>query len=466
MLKRYHQTVGITFRAVDACVIATVWILSYWGRFYLPVIQVTKGFPAFAKYAALTPLIVILWQVVFSSAKLYQSQRMLRRTHEAFAVLRAHGVAMVFFIALTYLFAEYQYSRGVMIYFGILGGFALLTLRLGVRNFLRSIRRKGYNIRHAIIIGEGAAVETLIWKLKRFPEIGIIVQGVIAPSDFSGAQMQGAPVLGNFDKIAEILAAKKPDQILISLPRRHANELDSILRRLRDETVELQLVPDIQDYVTLGCAIEDFDGMPIVKLNDSPLDGVGAVLKRITDFFLGAIGMLVISPILIGVALLVKLTSIGPIFYAQERCGLDGRPFRMWKFRSMRVDAEDATGAVWARKNDDRRTPIGTFLRSTSIDELPQLWNVVRGEMSLVGPRPERPVFVDKFRGEVPHYMLRHKVKSGITGWAQVNGWRGDTSLEQRIECDLYYIRNWSYSLDLKILWMTVWKGFVNKNAY
>ncbi|MBS1963623.1 MAG: undecaprenyl-phosphate glucose phosphotransferase [Bdellovibrionales bacterium] len=466
MLKRYHQTVGITFRAVDACVIAGVWILSYWGRFYLPVIEVTKGFPAFAKYAALTPLIVILWQIVFSSAKLYQSQRMLRRTHEAFLVLRAHSFAMLLFISLTFLFAEYQYSRGVMLYFGCLGAVALLTLRLGVRNFLRSIRRKGYNLRHALIVGEGPAVETLIWKLKKFPEIGIAVLGVVAPPESNATEVQGAPVLGRFADLPRILGTKKPDQILIALPRRHADDLDSILNQLKDETVEIQLVPDIQDYVTLGCAVEDFDGMPIVKLNDSPLDGIGAALKRITDFVLGTLGLLFLFPVLAFVAILVKLTSRGPIFYAQERCGLDGRSFRMWKFRSMRVDAEEKTGAVWAKKDDDRRTPIGTFLRATSIDELPQLWNVVRGEMSLVGPRPERPVFVDKFRGEVPHYMLRHKVKAGITGWAQVNGWRGDTSLEQRIECDLYYIRNWSYTLDLKILWMTVWKGFVNKNAY
>ncbi len=466
MLKRYHQTVGITFRAVDACVIAGVWLFSYWARFHLPIIRVTKGFPEFSKYAALTPLIVILWQVIFSSAKLYASQRMLRRTHEAFLVLRAHATAMLVFISLTFLFSEFQYSRGVMIFFGALGGIALLVLRLAVRNFLRSVRKKGYNRRHAILIGEGSAVETLIWKLKRFPEIGIAVQGVIAPPDFQAMTIQGSPVLGTFAKIAEILHEKKPDQILISLPRRHAGELDAILHALRDQTVDIQLVPDIQDYVTLGCAIEDFDGMPIVKLNDSPLDGIGALLKRLTDLVLGGLGMILISPLLIFVALLVKLTSRGPVFYAQERCGLDGRSFKMWKFRSMRIDAEESTGAVWAKKDDDRRTPIGAFLRATSIDELPQLWNVVRGEMSLVGPRPERPVFVDKFRGEVPHYMLRHKVKAGITGWAQVNGWRGDTSLEQRIECDLYYIRNWSYSLDLKILWMTLWKGFVNKNAY
>jgi Undecaprenyl-phosphate glucose phosphotransferase len=466
MLKRYHQTVGLAFRAIDACVIAAAWILSYWLRFTLPVIEVTKGFPKFSTYAALTPLIVILWQMVFSSARLYQSQRMLRRTHEAFLVLRAHCFAMLLFISLTYLFSEYKYSRGVMLYFGILGGFALVALRLAVRNTLRNLRRKGYNLRFAIVIGEGPAVETLIWKLKRFPEIGIQVYGVIGPRDLAIASLQGAPILGDYSRILEIIRTRRPDQVLIALPRRHSNELDAILKSLKDEPVDIQLVPDIHDYVTLGCAIEDFDGLPIVRLNDSPLDGIGSMVKRSTDFILAAIGLFILSPVMVLLAILVKATSKGPIFYGQERCGLDGRSFFMWKFRSMQEDAEEETGAVWAKHGDHRRTPIGSFLRETSLDELPQLWNVLRGEMSLVGPRPERPVFVQKFRGEIPHYMLRHKVKAGITGWAQVNGWRGDTSLERRIECDLYYIRNWSYLLDLKILLLTVWKGFVNKNAY
>lgn len=466
MLKRYHQTIGILNRAVDACVIIAAWLGAYWLRFYLPLIEVTKGFPEFSQYAALTPLIVILWQVVFSSARLYQSQRMLRRTHEAIQVLKAHGFAMLLFIALTYLFAEYRYSRGVMLYFGVFGGLALMILRLSVRNILRSMRRKGYNTRNALIIGEGPAVETLIWKLKRFPEIGILVNGVVVPPDSEKKDIQGAPVLGVFFEIPTILKSYKPDQILISLPRRHAAELDQILKLLKDETSDIQLVPDIHDYVTLGCAVEDFDGLPIVRLNDSPLDGLGSWVKRMTDFIFVLTGLILISPILVVIAALIKITSKGPIFYGQERCGLDGNSFQMWKFRSMFADAETETGAVWAKKGDVRRTPVGTFLRATSLDELPQLWNVLKGEMSLVGPRPERPVFVQQFRGEIPHYMLRHKVKAGITGWAQVNGWRGDTSLEQRIECDLYYIRNWSYSLDLKILWMTLWKGFVNKNAY
>jgi exopolysaccharide biosynthesis polyprenyl glycosylphosphotransferase len=181
---------------------------------------------------------------------------------------------------------------------------------------------------------------------------------------------------------------------------------------------------------------------------------------------LSALALVVLSPLLFLIAALVKLTSPGPVLYSQERMGLDGRSFRMWKFRSMRVDAEARTGAVWAQASDGRRTAFGTFLRKTSLDELPQLWNVLRGDMSLVGPRPERPVFVQRFRKEIPYYMLRHKVQAGITGWAQVNGWRGNTSLDRRIECDLFYIRNWSYALDLKILTLTLWKGFIHKNAY
>jgi exopolysaccharide biosynthesis polyprenyl glycosylphosphotransferase len=212
--------------------------------------------------------------------------------------------------------------------------------------------------------------------------------------------------------------------------------------------------------------VEEIEGLPMVRLNDSPLGGWMAIGKRLMDIGLSAVALTLLSPVYLVLSIAVRLTSRGPIFYGQERMGLDGRTFKMWKFRSMKVDAEKETGAVWAKAGDDRRTPIGALLRSTSLDEIPQFWNVFTGDMSLVGPRPERPVFVHQFKREIPHYMLRHKVKAGITGWAQVNGWRGDTSLEKRIECDLYYIRNWSFILDMKILFLTIWKGFVNKNAY
>jgi Undecaprenyl-phosphate glucose phosphotransferase len=466
MLKRYHHIVGGTFRVVDTCVIGFAWLLSYWLRFHLPVIEVTRGFPKFATYAALTPLVMLLWAWVFASMRVYQSRRMLRRTHEAHLLLRAHTVAMLLFIALTYLFSDYRYSRGVMIYFGLLGAFALVVFRLSLRNLLRTVRRRGFNLRFVLVVGEGGAIDTLVHRLDKFPELGLRVVGAVTSENSPSQTVAGKPVQGHFDQLGHLVRTLGVDQVLISLPRQQSLELDRVLNALRDETIDIQLIPDVHEYVTLGCEIEDFDGLPIVNLNDSPLNGWGAYAKRATDILVAFFALVVLSPLLGLVALVVRLTSPGPVLYSQERMGMDGRVFSILKFRSMRTDAEADSGAVWAKPGDERRTPIGTFLRSTSIDELPQLWNILVGDMSLVGPRPERPMFVHQFRKDIPGYMLRHKVKAGLTGWAQVNGWRGDTSLERRIECDLYYIRNWSYSMDWKIMLMTFWKGFINKNAY
>ncbi len=466
MLKRYHHWVGTAFRFVDAFMIGAAWLASYWARFNLPLIEVTKGFPKFETYSALTPLVVILWVTILSSSQAYRGRRILRRTHEVHLLLKAHGVALLVFVALTYLFSEYRYSRGVMVYFGVLGALFLVGTRLLLRNLLRAVRSRGFNLRHILIVGEGGVVETLVQRIEKFPELGFRVLGAVIHEDSQAQSVAGKPVLGRFGQIAALLRSTRADQLLIALPRPQYGDLDRVLGAIRDETVEIQLVPDIHEYVTLGCEVEDFEGLPIVNINDSPLRGWGAIAKRVTDFIFSGFALLVLSPLLLCIAVLIKLTSRGPLLYRQERMGLDGRTFEMLKFRSMQADAEAKTGAVWTVPSDSRRTGLGAFLRATSIDELPQLWNILRGDMALVGPRPERPVFVQKFRTEIPHYMLRHKVKAGLTGWAQVNGWRGNTSLERRIECDLYYIRNWSYLLDWKIIWLTIWRGFIHKNAY
>jgi Undecaprenyl-phosphate glucose phosphotransferase len=397
---------------------------------------------------------------------------MVRRTHEAQKLIQSHLIALLLFIAITYLFSEYRYSRGVMLWFGSLSAVGLVTFRLILRNSLRTIRRRGYNLRHLLIVGASGSTESLIRYLERFPELGIRVKGLVVNAQTVGAQtvgaqpVRGVPILGHYGDLIPIVRKTGVDQVILALPRQDAAQLDEMLYALQDELVELQLIPDVHEYITLGCEIDEVDGLPLVRLNDSPLGGWMSLGKRAMDFALAAFALGLLSPIFLVIAIAVKLSSRGPIFYGQERMGLDGKTFRMWKFRSMRVDAERETGAVWAKENDDRRTALGSLLRSTSLDEIPQFWNVLVGEMSLVGPRPERPVFVHQFKKDIPHYMLRHKVKAGITGWAQVNGWRGDTSLQKRIECDLYYIRNWSFLLDLKILLLTLWKGFINKNAY
>ena len=466
MLAQYQLTIGPVSRALDATMIGVVWLASFWLRFNVPLIEVTKGFPAFSTYAALTPLIVVLWAIIFNAQDVYKSRRALRKRSEALMLLKSHCAAILCFVALTYVFSEYRYSRGVIVYFGVLGAVALIVSRLALRALFRVLRLRGFRTHNVLLVGEGRSLELLIDRITRFPELGLSIVGVLVPEGSSAGQVAGRPVLGHFGDISKILKDTEAHKVLIALAHQQWADLERILDKIKDETVDIQIVPDLHDYATIGCAVEDFDGLPVVSLNESPLLGWRGAVKRATDIALSGVALVLGAPLFLLVALAVKATSRGPVFYSQERMGLDGRTFKMHKFRSMRVDAESGTGAVWARAGDDRRTPIGALLRSTSVDEIPQFWDVFVGNMSVVGPRPERPVFVNQFRHQISHYMLRHRVKAGVTGWAQVNGWRGNTSLDERILCDLYYIRNWSYLFDLKILFLTIFKGLVNRNAY
>jgi Undecaprenyl-phosphate glucose phosphotransferase len=465
MLKRYQSVVCGIFRVADAVIIVACWFAAYWLRFQ--ALGSADEIPPFEKYSALAPLVGVLWVTVFTLMRLYESQRMRGLRQEVGLVTQAHVVAMLLFLAVAFTFKEYHYSRLVMAYFGTLGAVALVTFRLVLRVTLRHLRGHGYNLRHVVIVGEGRQVEQFVSHVEESVELGVRVLGIATHELSSDKTLFGKPVLGKYGDVKRIVEEHRPDGVLVALPVQHQHHMDRILSLLADEAIDVHVVPDIGGYSTLGCEVERFYDLPMVRINESPLSGgAAAVFKRMTDIVAAGIGIVIISPLLLLIALAVKLSSPGPILYSQERMGLDGRTFKMLKFRSMRIDAEQQSGAVWATKGDARCTPVGAFLRRTSLDELPQLWNVLCGDMSLVGPRPERPVFVSRFRKEIPHYMLRHKVKAGITGWAQINGWRGNTSLDRRIECDLYYIQNWSYLLDLKILTMTLWKGFVNKNAY
>ena len=284
--------------------------------------------------------------------------------------------------------------------------------------------------------------------------------------DARAARIVGVPVLAGTEQIKQVLQRHKVQQVLIALPKEDAHRLEKILADLDDETVSIRLVPDLLHVLTLRSSVEDLDGLPMINLRESPLVGWAAVGKRALDILASGLALLFAAPLLGAVALAIRWTAGRPILYAQERMGLDGRVFRMMKFRTMVSDAEAESGPVWTVPDDPRRTGLGGFLRRTSLDELPQLWNVLRGDMSLVGPRPERPVFIEQFRREIPGYMLRHKVKAGLTGWAQVHGWRGNTSLHERVEHDIYYIQNWSLGLDLQILLMTLWHGLMHRNAY
>jgi Undecaprenyl-phosphate glucose phosphotransferase len=316
------------------------------------------------------------------------------------------------------------------------------------------------------VIGAGHAGTDIAQKLLSHRELGFRVAGFLDDDpSLQGRRLFDVPVLGRLPDVAEVLERERIDQVVIALPLEAHKKILRILDQVSSSCVEVRLVPDILQYATLRATLEDLDGTPMINLSQVPLQGWQSLAKRGMDLLISSAAMLVLMPFLPLVALAIWLEDRGPIFYRQERMGLDGRPFQMIKLRSMRVDAEASTGPIWAVEQDPRRTRLGSFLRRTSLDELPQLWNIFKGEMSIVGPRPERPAFVSEFKHKIPNYMLRHRVKSGMTGWAQVHGWRGNTSIKKRIQYDLYYIENWSLKLDLKILWMTLRHG-LKHNAY
>ena len=452
MIKKYQNSAGVMTRIADLLIVLLSWCFAYPLRFDFLHFVSYGELPDVHYYTDLLPLILILWGAGFQFFGVYRYDRILRRSTEIYTLIRAHFAILVLFTALTYFITQFRFSRGVILVFGFLVLFGSWLFRVIYRKILRELNRKGIRNTKLLAIGNTKALHELISKLSRYPELGIELTRVLQPADSVNA--------------LEWIKKDQAKMVLISFSRNDTALLDPLIRSLKEEMIDVQIVPDFSDYLALGAEVDAFEGVPLIQLNQSPLFGYRSWLKRFFDFILSFIGLLILSPLLLFIALLVKITSKGPVLYQQERMGIDGKTFKMLKFRSMKLNAEEESGAVWAVENDVRRTSIGMFLRSTSIDELPQLFNVLKGEMSLVGPRPERPVFVTQFRSEIPNYMLRHKVKSGITGWAQINGWRGDTSLEKRIECDLYYIRNWSAWLDIKILFLTIFKGFVNKNAY
>jgi Undecaprenyl-phosphate glucose phosphotransferase len=329
------------------------------------------------------------------------------------------------------------------------------------------MRQRGYEVRRILVAGTGELARDLCRRMKERGEFGLEVVGVLSDrKEEVGRRLEGVPILGELEEVQEAIRRSRADQLFIALPLDASDRLKRVLESLGEEMIDIKVVPDFLRYMRLNAGIEDFDGLPVIRLSEGPLYGWNRLVKRGADIVLSGLALLLLSPLMLLIALLVKVTSEGPVFYRQERMGLDGVSFQMIKFRSMREGAEEGTGAIWARPEDPRRTWIGGILRKTSLDELPQLFNVLKGEMSLVGPRPERPVFVEEFKRSIPGYMLRHKVKAGITGWAQVNGWRGQTSLEKRIECDLYYLEHWSLWFDMKILFLTLWKGLIHKHAY
>jgi Undecaprenyl-phosphate glucose phosphotransferase len=466
VIRRQTRRLQALFVAAD--VLATVLALgAAWLIRFESVWPTPKGAQPFENYVAFIPILVAIWPVVFYFHRLYQIRRDRSTIDEVLAVIVAASLGTILLVGLLSFWRGFTYtSRQLLVLFLFLDVFFVSLVRFGIRKYLETMWSSGTGVRRTLIVGAGHAGRALADKLLDHPATGLKPVGFADDDPLKRVEdYRGLAVLGTTSEVTALIRAHEVDTVFLALPVEAYRTMLTILKEVGNQIVDLKVVPDLFQYVTFKAGIEDFDGLPVINLTQMPLEGWNSLVKRTMDVALSALGLVALAVLFPILALAIWLEDRGPIFYAQERMGLDGRLFRMLKFRSMRVDAED-DGARWAEENDPRRTRVGTFLRQTSLDELPQLVNVFKGEMSLVGPRPERPEFVSTFKEKLPQYMLRHRVRAGITGWAQVHGWRGNTSLSKRIEYDLYYIENWTVGLDVKILWLTVKWGFTHKNAY
>ncbi len=432
---------------------------------YASVFAGERGPPSVLLYQIAVMFSVPLQILLFQSFNVYRPWRGEGYLQEFVAVLASWTILFASLATLAVITKTAEsYSRAWLVIWYAGGGIAIVTSRFFLRNLLKRARARGFNLRHIILFAEGNTGQRVYKTLTDSPETGLNVIGYFSSSPHDGlpAHIQQGTIQEGLDHVKGCNA----DQIWIAMPLKHEEEIEHIMRNLRDTTADIRLVPDLFGYRLINHSISSIANMSVINISITPMDGLNRWVKAAEDKVISALTLLLISPLLGAIALAVKLSSPGPVFYRQERLSWNGRKFQMLKFRSMPVDAEAETGPKWATSGENRATRVGAFLRRTSLDELPQFWNVLRGDMSIVGPRPERPVFVQQFKDEIPSYMQKHMVKAGITGWAQVNGWRGDTDLRQRIEHDLYYIENWSLWLDLKIIVMTLFKGFIDKNAY
>ncbi len=478
MVRRYNRLLVAFYVITDALLAAWAFLLAFGIRFESGLIPMSKGRPPIENYLTLLPYVAGLTVLAFQLQGIYRLRRGRSRVDDFFAVLVGSIFAVVLGAGGTLYVQTYfadqatrdagAYEVSQLVWALFLGLNVLLTYssREAVRELLERRWRAGIGLKRILIAGAGDLGRMVADRILQHRELGYQVVGFIddrAGGDHIG--YRGLPLLGTLAEVTEITQREKVDHLYVALPlEEHAKLLD-LMELTSREFIDVKVVPDLLQFIALRARLEDLDGLPIINVNDVPLQGFNAWVKRTLDVALSAAALTVLAIPLAIIAALVKWSSPGAVFYKQERMGLDGKAFTVFKFRSMEEDAEDTSGPIWARDDDPRATRIGRWLRKLDLDELPQFWNVLRGEMSIVGPRPERPFFVEQFKHRIPQYMLRHKVKAGITGWAQVNGWRGNTSLEKRIEYDLYYIENWSVTLDLKIMWLTVVRGLFQRSA-
>lgn len=468
MIKDNQKVFNRLMVIIDAAITAASFMLAYYVKFYILNAGPGLGVLPVEDYVVLLIFIVPLYALLYYFCSVYAPKRTVRRRFEIYGILKANTIGIVSLIVALYMIVRvFNFSRSVMAFFYVFNVFFTSSFRLALRKGLNTIRSKGYNLKHILLVGYSRAAEEYIDRLNDYPQWGYVVCGILDDHIPAGTAYKGVKVLGRLDNLEVILPENELDEIAITLSLKDYDYLENIVAVCEKSGVHTKFIPDYNSLIPGKPYTEDLMGLPVINIRHVPLTNTGNIMvKRVIDIVGSIVGIVITSPVMLFAAALVKLTSPGPVIFQQERVGLHNKPFYMYKFRSMELQSPGEEKKAWTVKNDPRVTSVGKFLRKTSLDELPQLFNILKGDMSLVGPRPERPHFVEKFREEIPRYMVKHQVRPGLTGWAQVNGLRGNTSIRKRIEYDIYYIENWTLGLDIKIILMTFFTGFVNKNAY
>lgn len=468
MKKKSHFVLGVVLLTSDLVAINIGLLFSYWLRFYSGLISVAYGIPSVSNYVNTLPLISVILLFIMRSYGLYAIKARLSIVDEFFLIVKSMSVGFVVLMAATFVYREFSYSRGVLVisWFSLI--FFIAMFRFLINRLRFQLRKAAKGLRNLLVIGTGHTTSKLIRHISGNPHWSYKVRGVVSIESIQEKEILNVPVLGSIDDISNILSRKNIDEVILTVPSLPRQKVFDLIVECEKRMIDFKLVADLLGMITSQVDMRNIDGIPLLSLKESPLaEWHNRFIKRLMDIIISSIGLILLLPLYGTITFLVKLSSPGPVHYLQKRIGEDGRRFAILKFRTMIHKAEKGIGPVWAKKDDPRRTKLGTFLRSHNLDEIPQLINVLRGEMSLVGPRPERPRFVGKFKENIPRYMARHKIKSGMTGWAQVNGLRGDTSIDERTKYDIYYIENWSLVLDIKILFMSILSVFSTmENAY
>ena len=464
--QRYFNRLHVV---IDAVVICIAYVLAWIYKFL--ILKDQRGL-TLAQYCVALIGIIPLYLMLYLACNLYTSKRVQGRRLEGGNIVKANTIGILIVMAAFFPLRDViepikYYYRWMLAYFYVINIVLEIIARNLIRWCLRKIRRKGFNLRHLIFVGYSGAAEAFIDRILANPQWGYKISGILDDNKEPGYTYKGIAVLGSTDELEKILENNRLDEIALTLALREYYKLKRIVAICEKSGVHTKFVPDYNDIIPTRPYTEDLLGLPVVNIRHVPLtNSFNMICKRAMDIVGAIVAISIFSPVMLVTAVLVKTTSKGPLIYKQERVGLHNQTFQMYKFRSMEVQSAKSEKRAWTVRDDPRVTKVGRVIRKTSIDELPQLFNILKGDMSLVGPRPERPFFVEKFREEIPRYMVKHQVRPGLTGWAQVNGYRGDTSIKKRIEYDLYYIENWTMGLDIKILFLTFFKGFVNKNAY